>query len=99
MKTEQPLPGSLKMGCGLTFQQDNDPKHTSKSIQKWFTNLRIKVLPWPSQSPHLNPMENLWDELKRRVHKRQPQNLKDLDPVWRNGLRSMPCVHQPHHAL
>ena len=36
----------LKLGRGWTFQQDNDPKDTSKSTQKWY--YRIKVLPWPS---------------------------------------------------
>jgi hypothetical protein len=49
----------LKLGRGWIFQQDNDPKHTSKSTQKWFTDHRIKVLPLPSQSPDLNPIENL----------------------------------------
>src|SRR4029434_4275901 len=68
----------LKMGRGWTFQQDNDPKHTSKSTQKWFTDRRTKVLPWPLQSPDLNPIENLWDELKRRIYTRRPRNLKDL---------------------
>ncbi|XP_056131825.1 chemokine-like protein TAFA-1 [Lampris incognitus] len=54
----------FKPGCGWTYQQHNDPKHTSKSPQKWFTDHRIKVLPWPSRSSDLNPTENLWDELK-----------------------------------
>ena len=32
-----------------------------------------------ARSPDLNPIENQWSELKHRVAKRQPRNLKDLE--------------------
>ena len=57
----------LKLGRKWVFQMDNDPKHTSKVVAKWLKNNKVKVLEWPSQSPGLNPIENLSADLKKCV--------------------------------
>ena len=57
---------------------DNDPKHTSKVVAKWLKDNKVKVLECPAQSSDLNPIENLWAELKRRVRARRPTNRTQL---------------------
>uniref|UniRef100_A0AAY5JYP5 Tc1-like transposase DDE domain-containing protein n=1 Tax=Esox lucius TaxID=8010 RepID=A0AAY5JYP5_ESOLU len=72
---------ALKMGHGWVFQHDNDPKHTARATKEWLRKKHFKVLEWPSQSPHLNPIENLGRELKVHIAQRQTRNLKDLEKV------------------
>ena len=59
----------LRLRHRWIFQQDNEPKHTSKSTQKWFCEHKINVFQWSYRSLDLNPIENLWSELKMAVHK------------------------------
>ena len=58
---------------------DNDGKHTSALVKDWLKQKTIQTLPFKSFSSDLNPIENLWDELERRVKKRQPKNLEELE--------------------
>ena len=68
----------MRLGRRFTFQQENDPKHTAKATLKCLKRKHLNVLEWPSQSPDLNPIENLWYDLKIAVHQRNPSNLKEL---------------------
>ena len=63
----------LKLGRKWVFQMNTDPKRTSKVVAKWLKDNKVKVLEWPSQG--LNPIENLWAELKKRMRARRPTNL------------------------
>ncbi len=59
----------LKLKRTWGMQQDNDPKHTSKSTSEWLKKNKIKVLEWPNQSLDLNLIEMLCYDLKQSCSK------------------------------
>lgn len=71
----------LGLGESFYFQQDNDPKHTAHDVRMWIIHHVPHILPTPPQSPDMNPIEHLWDELGRRVGKRHITSKTQLKEV------------------
>lgn len=83
---------SLDDDITYTFQDDNAAVHRAKSVIEWKEENLIASLPWPAQSPDLNPIEHLWDILGQRVHrlKPHPKNLRELNDVLKAEWLKIP---------
>lgn len=57
---------------GFHLMQDNAPCHTARVTRAYLAEVGIPTLAWPPLSPDLNPIEHLWDYLKRKVRARDP---------------------------
>ena len=72
------IPDENLLQSAQDLQQDNNRKHTAKTMQEWLQDKSLNVLEWPSQSTDLNPIEYLWRDLKIAVQRRSPSSLTEL---------------------
>lgn len=65
----------------FVYQHDNCPVHTAGIVTDWMQQRDIQTLPWPSRSPDLNPIENVWGLIVKKVNRTnnfRPENVEEL---------------------
>ena len=94
---------NLQNNGRMRIMHDGAPSHTARATRALFQAYRINALPWPSLSPDLNPIENIWGVIDRRIRSSVTLNIRDLERFvfeeWngvaqltlRNYIASMRC--------
>ncbi|CDQ73639.1 unnamed protein product [Oncorhynchus mykiss] len=76
------------------WDTDNDPTHTSRLCKGYLTKKEsdgvLHQMTWPLQSPDLNPIEMVWDELDRRVKEKQPTSAQHMWELLQDCWESIP---------
>ncbi len=94
------LPSADKLygDADFIFQQDLAPAHTAKGTESWFNDHGVTVLDWPANSPDLNPIENIWGTVKRKMRYTRPNNADELKAAIKQpGFHTISAVPQTDH--
>ncbi len=83
-----PSAGQLFKDADLSFILA--PAHTAKSTKSWLNDHGVGVLDWPANSPDLNPRENLWGIVKRKMRNKRPKNADELKATVKETWASTP---------
>ena len=77
METIRPQIGNIK------FQHDGAPAHRSLLALKWIDENAIDCLKWLGCSPDIDPIENVWHQMKYIISKQEPRpnNVNELRKV------------------
>ena len=66
------------------FMQDNGLCHKAMVVMNCLKAENVSVIDWPRQSPHFNPIQNVWKTLGERSKAR---NQKTTEQFWNALLK------------
>ena len=76
----------------VPFLHDNARPHSAAIIRQFLTTNNVNVLDWPANSPDLNPIEQVCDELGCRVRRNHAiHTVNDLAEALQAELAKLPA--------
>jgi hypothetical protein len=103
-----PLADSIFGPHGWKLLQDGARCHTSKETKTYLLNHGIQCIEWPSYSPDMNAIENVWSVLKRKLYRHSSGSsvkevIQNAQQIWENDdeLRktAINCVLSMHSRV
>ena len=61
---------AFRLGKKARKSVSDDTKHMARHTWQWLRDQIVTVLDWPSYSPDLNPIENVWGLLKDKFNQK-----------------------------
>lgn len=86
----------MRLNQNSLYMHDNAPSHRAAVVQDYFLTHNIHLLPWPSNSPDLNPIENVWGFITQNIDR---TGIKTSEQLWArvqqcwNGITAQQCQH------
>ena len=62
----------------FVLYMDNDAKHVSVETLKWYSSCEIEIETDPPHSPEINPIENVWGIIKKKLKGHEFKNVDEL---------------------
>lgn len=89
---EHVVPYAGFIGDNFLLMQDNARPHTAEIVQNYLNEVGVRTMGWPAKSPDMNPIEHMWDELKKRIRSRvhAPTTLRELTTAAQEEWDNIP---------
>jgi hypothetical protein len=63
----------------IHLQQDHSSIHDFRVVQEWLSQQAdVELIGWTPQAPDMNPIENMWSEVKRPLIESMTRQMKSV---------------------